>query len=58
MLLLIVAVIILCSLVGWLVLHIGVEVLQALVAVAMMTITWHLLRRRPNMTIADDFRNW
>ena len=58
MLLVIVAVIILCSLVGWLVLHVGVEVLQALVAVAMMTITWHLLRRRPGMNIADEFRNW
>ena len=58
MLLAIVAVIILCSIVGWLVLHVGVEVLQALVAVAMMTIAWHLLRRRPHMTIADDFRNW
>jgi len=58
MLLVIVAVIVLCSLVGWLVLHVGVEVLQALVAVAMMTIAWHVLRRRPNMTIADDFRNW
>jgi len=58
MLLAIVAVIVLCSLVGWLVVHVGVEVLQALVAVAMMTITWHLLRRRPGMSIADDFRNW
>jgi len=58
MLLVIVAVIILCSLVGWLVLHVGVEVLQALVAVAMMTIAWHLLRRRPGMSIADEFRNW
>ena len=58
MLLVIVAVIVLCSLVGWLVVHVGVEGLQALVAVAMMTITWHLLRRRPGMSIADDFRNW
>ncbi|MBV9960132.1 MAG: hypothetical protein JO360_17025 [Acidobacteria bacterium] len=58
MLFLVVTVIILCSLVGWLVRHVGVEALQALVAVAMMTITWRLLRRRPHMTIADEFRNW
>ena len=50
--------IVLCSLAGWLVLHLGVEVIQALVALAMMTITWRLLRRRPNLTIADEFRNW
>ena len=58
MLLFVVIAIILCSLVGWLVLHVGVEVLQALVALAMMTLTWRLLRRRPHMTIADQFRNW
>jgi uncharacterized membrane protein YfcA len=58
MLLLLVIAILVCSLVGWLVLHLGVEVIQALVALAMMTVTWHFLRRRPNMTIADDFRNW
>ena len=58
MLFLVVIAIILCSLVGWLVLHVGVEFLQALVAVAMMTITWRLLRRRPHFTIADEFRNW
>lgn len=58
MLVLILIAIVLCSLAGWLVLHVGVEALQALVAVAMMTITWRLLRRRPHMTIADEFRNW
>jgi len=56
--LIIVAAIVLCSLAGWLLLHLGVEVVQALVAVAMMTITWQLLRRRPGMSIADEFRNW
>ena len=50
--------ILVCSFVAWLVLHLGVEVVQALLALAMMTITWHLLRRRPNMTIADEFRHW
>ena len=50
--------IVLCSLVGWIVLHLGIEAVQALAAVAMMTITWRLLRRRPHMTIADEFRNW
>ena len=58
MLLIIVAAIVLCSLIGWLVLHLGVEVLHALLAVAMMTITWQFLRRRPGMSIADEFRNW
>jgi uncharacterized membrane protein YfcA len=58
MLFLILIAIVLCSLVGWIVLHLGVEVVQALVAVAMMTITWRLLRRHPHMTIADEFRNW
>ena len=58
MLFLILTAIVLCTLLGWIVLHLGVEVVQALIAVAMMTITWHLLRRRPNMTIADQFRNW
>ena len=58
MLFLILIAIVLCSLVGWIVLHLGIEAVQALVAVAMMTITWRLLRRRPHMTIADEFRNW
>ena len=58
MLALILLAIVLCTLVAWVVLHLGVEVVQALAAVAMMTIAWRLLRRRPNMTIADDFRNW
>src|SRR5437868_1339829 len=57
-LLIIIAAIVLCSLIGWLLLHVGVEVVQALIAVAMMTITWQLLRRRPGMSIADEFRNW
>jgi hypothetical protein len=47
-----------CSFVAWLVLHLGIEVIQALIALAMMTVTWHLLHRRPNMTIADEFRHW
>ena len=58
MLTLILLAIVLCSLVVWVVLHLGVEAIQLLAAVAMMTITWRLLRRRPHMTIADDFRNW
>jgi uncharacterized membrane protein YfcA len=58
MLFLIVIAILLCSLVGWLVLHLGVEALQALIAIAMLTITWRLLRRRPHFTISDEFRNW
>ena len=58
MLFLILSAVILCSLLAWVVLHVGVEVVQALLALAMMTVVWHLLRRRPNMTIADDFRNW
>jgi len=58
MLLVVVAVTVLCSLAGWLLLHLGVEVVQSLLAVAMLTITWHLLRRRPGMSIADEFRNW
>ena len=58
MLVLLIIAIVLCSLAGWLVLHLGIEVIQALVALAMMTITWNLLRRRPNMSIADEFRNW
>lgn len=58
MLLLVVIAILVCSLVGWLVLHLGVEVIQALIALVMMTVTWHFLRRRPHMTIADEFRNW
>jgi hypothetical protein len=58
MLFVIVAAIVLCSLIGWLVLHLGVEVIQALVALALMTISWHFLRRRPHMTIADEFKYW
>ena len=58
MILLVVLPIVVCSFVAWLVLHLGLEVIQALLALAMMTLTWHLLRRRPNMTIADEFRHW
>jgi hypothetical protein len=58
MLFIIVAAIVLCSLIGWLVLHLGLEVIQALLALALMTITWHFLRRRPHMTIADEFKHW
>jgi hypothetical protein len=58
MLFVIVAAIVVCSLIGWLILHLGIEVIQALVALALMTITWHFLRRRPYMTIADEFKYW
>jgi hypothetical protein len=58
MLFLIVLAILVCSFVAWLVLHLGIEVVQALVALAMMTITWNLLRRRPGSSIADEFRHW
>jgi len=58
MLLIVILAIVVCSFLAWLVLHLGVEVIQALLALVMMTITWHLLRRRPNMTIADEFRYW
>src|SRR5215471_9423738 len=58
MLVLIVLAILVCSLVAWLVLHLGIEVIQALIALAMMTITWNLLRRRPGGSIADEFRHW
>ena len=58
MLFVIVLAILVCSFVAWLVLHLGFEVIQALIARAMMTIPWHLLHRRPNMTIADEFRHW
>ena len=55
---LIIAAIVLCSLAGWLVRHLGLEVVQALLAVMMMTVTWHLLRRRPGISIADEFKQW
>jgi hypothetical protein len=55
---LIIAAIVLCSLAGWLIRHLGVEVIQALLAVAMMTVTWRLLRRRPGLSIADEFKHW
>jgi 4-hydroxybenzoate polyprenyltransferase len=55
---LLVLAIVLCSLAGWLVFHVGIEVVQLLIAVVAMTITWHLLNRRPNITIDDEFRNW
>ncbi len=58
MLLLVVVAIVLCSLAGWLVLHLGVDVIQALLALAMMTITWRLLSRRPHSMLADEFRHW
>ncbi len=58
MLVVLVLAIIVCSIVAWLVLHLGLEACQALIALAMLTITWHLLHRRPNMTMADEFRHW
>ena len=58
MLFLIVLAILVCSFAAWAVLHLGVEVIQALLALTMMTITWHLLRRRPGASIADEFRTW
>ena len=51
-------VIVFCSLLCWLVVRLGVEAIQVLLALAMMTLTWRLLRRRPHMTIADEFRHW
>ncbi len=47
-----------CVLVTWVVLHLGIDVVQALLAVAIMTITWRLMHRRPNMSIDDQFRHW
>ena len=58
MLWLLVIAIVVCSCVAWIVLHLGIEVIQALIALAMMTITWHLLHRRPNMRLDDEFRHW
>jgi hypothetical protein len=54
----VIAVVVLCSLAAWLILHLGVEAVQALLAVVMMTMTWHLLRRRPGSSIADEFKYW
>jgi hypothetical protein len=50
--------VVVCSLVCWLVVRLGVEAIQALLALAMMILTWRLLGRRPHMTIADEFRHW
>ncbi len=47
-----------CVLVTWVVLHLGIDVVQALLAVAIMSITWRLMRRRSNMSIDDQFRHW
>lgn len=58
MLFAIVLLVVLCSLAGLIVLHLGLEVVQVLLALAMLTITWRLLRRRPGMTLADEFRHW
>ena len=58
MVLLILAAIVLCALAGWFLLSFGMEAAQALLIVALMVITWHMLRRRPNMTISDDFSAW
>ncbi len=58
MLTLIVLALVLCSLAGWLVIHLGLDVVQALLALAMMTITWRLLRHRPHASLADEFRHW
>ncbi|HVZ23786.1 MAG TPA: hypothetical protein VG871_22085 [Vicinamibacterales bacterium] len=58
MLFAIVLLVVLCSLACLIVLHLGLEAVQALLALAMLTITWRLLRRRPGMTLADEFRHW
>ena len=55
---LIVAVVVFCVLSVWLVTHLSADVVQALLAVAIMTVAWHLLNRRPGRSIADDFRAW
>ena len=52
------AAVVLTSLLAWVVLHVGLEAAQSILALVMMTIVWHLLHRRANMSIADDFRNW
>ena len=55
---LIVALVVMCVLSVWLVTHLSADVVQALLAVAIMTVAWHLLSRRPGRSIADDFRAW
>ncbi len=58
MVLLILAAVMLCALAGWFLLSFGAEAAQALLVVALMVITWHMARRRPHMTISDDFKAW
>ena len=55
---LIVTAVVLCALAMWLVRSLGADVIQALLAVAMMTFTWNLLNRRPGKSMADDFGPW
>lgn len=55
---LIVAVVVLCALAVWSVRHLGPDVVQALLAVGMMSLTWHLLSRRSSRSLADDFGPW
>ena len=58
MLFLIVSAIVLCSLLGLIVHYVGLEPMQALIALAGMTIIWHLLHHRSGMSISDDFKAW
>ncbi len=55
---LIVAVVVMCVLSVWLVTHLSADVVQALLAVAIMTLAWHLFSRRPGRSISDDFGPW
>ena len=55
---LIVAAVLFCVLSMFLVTHLSVDVVQALLAVAIMTIAWHLLSRRPGRSMSDDFGPW
>jgi uncharacterized membrane protein YfcA len=58
MLFLAVLLIAVCVLGVWVVLHLSVDVVQVLLAVVMMILAWHLTRRRPNASMADDFKYW
>ena len=55
---LIVAVVVLCVLLVWFGTHLSADVVQAMLAVTIMTLAWHMLSRRPGRSIADDFRYW
>ena len=55
---LILAAVVLCVLLVWFATHIGADVVQALLAVAIMTLTWHMMHGRSGRSISDDFRSW